>query len=446
MLYGTMRAVLRYALSIYFRSVEAEHSERVASRGPVLIVANHVNAFVDALVVIVTLARPVTLTAKSTLRRNPLLRMLMDLFGVVEVHRRQDRDKGADPEKNVEQLQKVRKRLEEGGLVCIFPEGVSHSQPHLQPFRTGAARIALDYTDHNRDEPLLIVPVGIHYEAKERLRSGIWLRFGEPIEVTGSLAELSAEELTRRIEEKVRELTLNHERRREALLVDWAAEVMISAGVMPPMAGRDDERWPEKVRRMDALQSGLESVAGEDPEAVASMVERLRAYRRRLRLLGIGPREVSISMNPLRALFFVVREIELIVFGLPIVALGSLQHFLPWVAVRAYTHRSSSDPDHWASNALFAGLFLWPPLLVLEAFVLGLATSWWWAAAFLLAAPFTLRFVSLFLEHSGRIGRRAAAFLRFALMPRLRTSLEVEAIRIADDIDELAAKAGVEVR
>ena len=33
--------------------------------------------------------------------------------------------------------------LAEGGMLAVFPEGISHDEARLQPLRTGVARIAL---------------------------------------------------------------------------------------------------------------------------------------------------------------------------------------------------------------------------------------------------------------------------------------------------------------
>ena len=133
MIYRLMRALWRAALFGYFRRIEVQGRGNVPAGGPALIVANHTNAFVDPLLVLTRLDRPVTLTAKSTLRKNPLLAPLMRVLNVVELHRAQDVAEGADPAKNDAALAACAARLAEGGCVVVFPEGVSHSDPKLRP-------------------------------------------------------------------------------------------------------------------------------------------------------------------------------------------------------------------------------------------------------------------------------------------------------------------------
>jgi glycerol-3-phosphate O-acyltransferase/dihydroxyacetone phosphate acyltransferase len=64
--------------------------------------------------------------------------------------------------------------------VAIFPEGTSHSDPHLKPLKTGAARIALG----TGLADLTIVPVGLYYVDKAKFRSDALVVYGEPFAVT----------------------------------------------------------------------------------------------------------------------------------------------------------------------------------------------------------------------------------------------------------------------
>src|SRR5262249_30589160 len=160
------------ALHLFFRRVEVEGRANVPRAGPVLLVPNHANALVDPLALITALHRKVTVTAKNVLGKNPLLGALMASLGGGTFHRRPDVAKGADPRRNVDSLRRCREVLAGGGAVCIFPEGVSHSDPHLRPFHLGPARVALDFVREVGDPgELKVMPVGLLYTAKDRFRS-----------------------------------------------------------------------------------------------------------------------------------------------------------------------------------------------------------------------------------------------------------------------------------
>ena len=91
--------------------------------------------------------------------------------------------------------------------------------PAMRPFRTGAARIALAYVDGHPDAaPLILVPTGLHFEAKERFRSAAGLVFGEGVDVHAwrrANPQSGAHELTALIEARIRALTANYEAGRE---------------------------------------------------------------------------------------------------------------------------------------------------------------------------------------------------------------------------------------
>ena len=106
-IYRVVRALWKASLFAFFRRIDVQGRERVPARGPVLVVSNHANAFVDPLLMLTRLRRPVSLTAKSTLRGNPLLALLMRALNVIEFHRPQDRKEGADPTKNIDSMQEV---------------------------------------------------------------------------------------------------------------------------------------------------------------------------------------------------------------------------------------------------------------------------------------------------------------------------------------------------
>src|SRR5665213_623982 len=90
MLYRTLRATARIALRWYYSEVIVQGHERVSRDGPMLIVANHPNALVDAMLVTTSLRRQVLITAKATLFEHPLLAPFLTAIGVVPLRRARD--------------------------------------------------------------------------------------------------------------------------------------------------------------------------------------------------------------------------------------------------------------------------------------------------------------------------------------------------------------------
>ena len=169
-----------------------------------MVVANHPNGLLDPGLVWLGLNLKVGFLAKSTLFDNPVGKVTMEAFGAIPVYRAQD---GNDTSLNDKTFELCIERFGAGGSIVIFPEGVSHSDSKMRRLKTGAARIALQSADAHPDVDLMILPVGLFYEAKEVFRSRVSLAVGEPIRVNDYLEAFRAEgfeaatELTKQIDE-----------------------------------------------------------------------------------------------------------------------------------------------------------------------------------------------------------------------------------------------------
>lgn len=135
-----MVGLARLLIRTFFRQVEVEDGARLRSDRPTVLVANHRNGLVDGLLLMAALGRCPRFLGKSTLFHNPLLWPFLKLGGVVPIYRAAD---GATMTRNSATFSVSNRLLARGGMVAIFPEGISHDEPALQPLRTGAARIAL---------------------------------------------------------------------------------------------------------------------------------------------------------------------------------------------------------------------------------------------------------------------------------------------------------------
>src|SRR6476660_5449658 len=141
--------------------------------GAALLLPNHANALLDPAVIWATAGRDVRFLAKSTLFDGPL-RFLVAGSGAIPVYRKLDQ--GVDVSKNTETFAAVDAALAEGDAVCIFPEGVSHSEGRLVPLRTGAARMAL--SAERAGTHVNLVPVGLNFDRKTTFRSRVTVIYG----------------------------------------------------------------------------------------------------------------------------------------------------------------------------------------------------------------------------------------------------------------------------
>ena len=212
MIYRLFRWFTGIALHWFYSSIEIIGRERIPVDGPVILAASHHNALVDALIAGWIAPRRVTLTAKATLTDNVLLRWLFRLVGVVPLRRAKDeavRNAGATPDvqRNASAFIYILDVLEKGGIILIFPEGISHSNPELAPLKTGASRIALEARDKRGIRNLQIIPLGLSFEDKGNPGTAVLAEAGEPISLD-SLGETTVDNLTALISKRLAAVSL----------------------------------------------------------------------------------------------------------------------------------------------------------------------------------------------------------------------------------------------
>lgn len=188
MIYNALRWINGIALHWFYRDICITGKNHIPFSAPLLIAVNHQNALVDSLIVAWVVPRRIAMTAKATLRKNPLIALLFRILGVVPLSRVSDEVRNsnglpADRSRNAEAFREILKLLEQRGAVLIFPEGKSHNEVGLEPLKTGLARLALQARDKRSIKGVTILPLGLVFEDKGVPGTIAEVRVGEAIEM-----------------------------------------------------------------------------------------------------------------------------------------------------------------------------------------------------------------------------------------------------------------------
>lgn len=111
--------------------------ENLPERGGALLIPNHVS-WVDGLLLLLTSSRPIRMLVYSANIQNRWVRWLADLWGAILI--------SSKPKSIAAALREAREALQNGELVCIFPEGAITRSGQLMTFRPGAMKV-LDGAD-----------------------------------------------------------------------------------------------------------------------------------------------------------------------------------------------------------------------------------------------------------------------------------------------------------
>ena len=148
-----------------------EGEEFIPRTGPTILAANHVS-FIDPLVIMVSVRRPVRFMAKKELFRFPLFGWLLRRFGTFPINRNRI---------NLQAFKQAASLLEAGEVIAMFPEGTRGDGIELQPGKSGIGLIAA-----RTGAP--VIPV-LHQGTEKVLPRGAWfprphrivIKFGAPL-------------------------------------------------------------------------------------------------------------------------------------------------------------------------------------------------------------------------------------------------------------------------
>lgn len=316
---------------------------RVPRDGVYIIVANHPNGLLDPLMVRLLLKpsggpRPGFL-AKSTFWENPIGAITMNAAGALPVYRAQE----ADTSKNEQTFSQCRALLKGGGWLALFPEGKSHSEPTLQPIKTGAARIALSTLAEAPELSLRILPVGVFYEDKVVFRSRAAGTVGEPVEVRDLLDRYATDPngavdaLTERVEAALSAVVLQGEtdelRRGFFAVAGWTLARKSSSGSQAPVK----ELAQQEAKAREIAELWARSPVDQRRQAVAAFTQ----FERRMSELGVDDPLSVLSPNLRRV---AARTLGLMALA-PIAALGAVLGWVPYRLVKPVAGRLAAGND-----------------------------------------------------------------------------------------------------
>ncbi len=438
MVRSTLRAFFTWVLELFFRRIEIAGLGNIPPHGPVLFVINHPNALIDPLLVLCYAPRPVSFLAKEPLFRMPVIGWFVRAMDAIPVYRTQD---AADMSKNRETFRRARELLEQDGAIAIAPEGASHSESRLRPFKSGAARIALGA---GTSAPVSIVPVGLDYSDKMKFRSSVLVYFGEPLLVDPAQLPTDGEprtemvaNLTRAIEDRLASVVVQADEH-EALHLAKRIEQVISAGSSDPKAWRLDDSWAVRRRVVE----GYRTLKQTDPVLLERFERRLDRLERAFQLAGLDPSGTARTKARPRHL---AQAIGWLVFRLAIfipLALPGLLLHLPayWLVDRTAHYLTREHPDARATVKVVGAALFYPLTWLLIGLLVGRTAGLEFGVVAALAAPLSGFAAIKLAERSDRFltATRALGFHLFE--PEHYQRLHRERALLRTDLLDLARR------
>jgi hypothetical protein len=174
-----LRFMTWFVLTFMYR-IKTNNLSNIPSEGAAVIAVNHVS-FVDALIITSEIKRPMRFIMYYKIFNIPVLNWLFRQMGGIPIAGIKE-----DPKILEQCYAKIKEALENGELVCIFPEGAITHDGELKSFKSGIEKII-------ESTPVPVIPVAIKgiygsmFSRKYKLRMPrkflrrITIEIGEPI-------------------------------------------------------------------------------------------------------------------------------------------------------------------------------------------------------------------------------------------------------------------------
>ena len=420
-------SALRGLLRLFYPTIGATWLDRLPTQGPVIVVANHPNGLMDPVVISIALGRPLRFLGKSTFWSNPVGRFTMESLDVLPAYRAHE----ADTAKNELTFALCRAHLAQRGWLALFPEGKSHSQPNLQPLKTGAARIALS-SEAERPLGLKLLPVGLIYEQKETFRTSVTAVLGEPIEVSAFLDRYAlapreaAQELTEHIHAALGEVVL------QARDGEFLRGLLAVAAWTAPTGARDTTARDARALQLAAAARRL---ALSDPAALEALVASTRQFAAAMAEAGVDDPFSVEEPAPARLAGGLISLALLLPFAL----LGGALAWLPYRAVKPIAERvAGTETDLFGTVKVLLGLLVLSATYAGWSLLAALLVHPLAGVAMLLVGPLS-GFAALRFSERATLRRRAIRGLWVATRGAQAEALRLARHRLCEEVDAALA-------
>ncbi len=424
MIYQTLKIIVRISLRIFFKKTVVINKQALCNKGPLLIVVNHPNTFMDPLIVGSLFRRKVGFLGNASIFVNGIVNAIFRYFNVIPVYRQKDVSPGSQPD-NTLTFRACNEYLSAGHALMVFPEGSSYHELKLRKIKTGTARIALSTEAiHHFSLGLKIQPIGLYYSNPAHFRSKIYVHIGEAFDVSDYKDAYARDEksavqlLTRQIKQALEQNIINTDTREdEDLFVKikriYRNQLLKESDKISSI--NEFELTREMAKAIQYFKVG-------HPGLYQRIKTQVNAYTLLLNETELHHDGQNYIYNRFKTALILIGGIAYLLLGLPVFLTGTMLNYLPYKAPYWLARKITREIEYQAPIMLSVGIFLFPlyyallgaifcfwspcSALVLSGFILLLPLSGFYSLHYIDFWRFLrdfMRFHSLFYPRDERI-------------------------------------------
>lgn len=410
MLLRSLKFIVGIAIRVFFRRFTVHNKNYIPKKGPLLIVANHPNTFMDAAVIGTNLYQNPHFLVNASSFKNKTLRRGLNSMNAIPVMRKIDSQDGNI--NNDDMFAKCYEKLQEGASILIFPEGTSRIERKLRKLKTGAARIVLGAAKkYNFEIDIHILVIGLNYSNPRRFRSDLFMNVAPLIRVNDYKdAYLEDEQatvraLTDKITATLSEQIIITANEKKDLLLERIEEVY-KQRLLKDLGWNKQDR-EDNFRVSQGLGNALLYFQEQAPDRVADLENRMDTYFHNLDQLRLNDGLFKDAQAKRRFWWESVFELLYLVIGFPIYIFGLLNNYIPYIIPSKVAYKITQYEGYIAPIMLFVGIFTFTIFYTTQTILLhSFVGIWWLTLTYLVLLPitgfFTLSYWQTFLANRKR--------------------------------------------
>lgn len=390
MLYRILKPVVYIFFRVFYKC-DYRGLENIPLDQPVVLAPNHVNAFVDAIVLALFYRKKIRSFARGDVFKGKTARVLLESLSISPMYRLQEGY--GEIRKNDKTFEECRRRLADNEAILLFPEAICIQERKLRPLKKGLARIVFQ-TEETLDfkKDVLVVPVGLNYTAAYKFRSKLFIDIGRPVSVKEYEARFRADkvrtinEFTKEFEKKLAEhMVILDDTHHDPLLV--CIEEMYLETYMRSK-GRNVKSLEQQYGSTKELAEKINRCDERDPALVSALKERAVDYGRKIRAHGLRDHLLRPENVEKLNIWSFLGEGFVLFFGLPVYVAGWLLNYAPYYFAKDFTYKKIKNIEFYASIYQNLAMVLWGLFYAVQLLVIALLfRSWPLLAVYATAVP-----------------------------------------------------------
>ncbi|WP_150450870.1 lysophospholipid acyltransferase family protein [Arenibacter lacus] len=179
--YLLLRLWIRIALWCYFSKISRSGLAHIPKDKPLLFLANHQNALLDALLIAVRGPRKIYFLTRSDVFNNPLLIRFFEFLQMIPIYRMRDGIGSLQQNKTI--FEYCSSLLQRGEAILIFPEGNHSLKRKVRPLSKGFTRFLFAALEKNPQLDIRLLPIGFNYDNAVNFPDKVSVWYGKDLRV-----------------------------------------------------------------------------------------------------------------------------------------------------------------------------------------------------------------------------------------------------------------------